>query len=640
MAEVKEKPKTVTANHFLKILYYEDIRERIKTLIDLVMGSSTVVNLQFNTLGDSTYIRVDGKKKDRLRIVIGGQLIKEMADMPRTLSINRAVKSLCVNIYKSFYGSANHELGHAKFTDMASREIIEYPRPKYRNFMHEVFNILEDIVIERNMVLYYQKNLPFHINPKVYFKHIVKKLFEEKADAYRDDGTQIGFLNYLLFYMRIGPKKIPTERCEIFNKYEDQLRPFIKKVLEELNPTKRIHECVVFCEWMIENIKEFDWTSFDITPSEILTGKETSAVAATAIEGAEMPKKQKRAVEVAEDGGTDEEENDDINEEEEEEEDEEEEEEEEEDEMSVEDDFDPSLLENVFNDVLHDGSDHEWSIAKEDFEPNGTVVDWFNSIVENNIDAIKEVSDYLTFFKGQIKPVWMNGMTAGRLDVRRAVMEEIHSTGNTRLFQRKLPRGIDKDACLYEVVDLSGSMAGQKSAIAAEATVILSQACEWSGIPFEVSGFVKTYDGPSGISYTIVEKGFDDTLESSKPFFGINNQQILYKNITKINPDVPTFAGNSEEVNLYYIWQKFKKVNHKTKVMFVLCDGMTTGSRSDLRDVVTKMEEEDNIFVIGIGILCQDVVNIYKHAKVFKSMNELKEGLAPYLIETLSSFVS
>ena len=163
-----------------------------------------------------------------------------------------------------------------------------------------------------------------------------------------------------------------------------------------------------------------------------------------------------------------------------------------------------------------------------------------------------------------------------------------------------------------------------------------TEACDWCNIPFEVNAFTKTSDSWSGISITITEKAFEDSFENSKPYFAINDSDLiggLQSHIT-----IPTFHGNSEEVNIYYIGEKFKRVKHKTKLMFVLCDGMTTGSRNELREVITRLEADYGIIVVGIGVLDNGVIGTYHHTKVFNTMEELETELAPYLIDTLGKY--
>ena len=133
----------------------------------------------------------------------------------------------------------------------------------------------------------------------------------------------------------------------------------------------------------------------------------------------------------------------------------------------------------------------------------------------------------------------------------------------------------------------------------------------------------------------LIEKDFEDEFAATKPYFGINSTSTIgyLSSIKKI----PTFAGNSEEINLYYIWKRFQKVKHKTKILMVLCDGATTGSRDSLKRII-KQIEDDGIIVIGIGIMCSEVASLYPRHKLFNSAEELDRDLPQYLIDTLSEY--
>ena len=655
MAEKKDA-KTVSYVGPLTWIYDKTIREKMVMRIAIIGGPSRIINLTFDGKGEAAYIEIEGAEKDRMRITIGGKHIKEIANLPDR--VNRTVLKACIeDINKSFYNTINHELAHALFTDMKSDEIINYPDPKYRGFMHTIFNILEDVVIEFLMTLYYKKHLPYDINPKVYFDFKVQRMFESKSDEYTDDGTQSGFCNYLLLFVRIGEAKIKN-KCAIFEKYKADLIPLIKAVLQQPDPTQRVHNTVVLCEWIIENIKEFDWSMPEPPEIEKISGKGAGKGFPMPMPGPEMGSgpgipgegggSGKDSEGDSEDeegasegkGGSSEDEEESEGKKESEETEEPEKDEESEDESSmVEKDIDEEMYSYIFNDDIRDGSDHVWSIAKEDFEiKDESIIDDVNNIIAEQLPMIREVSDSLNLFKGRIKPIMTGGMSSGALNVRRAIRSEVAGGLDMKIYQKKVSRGIDVDACYSALCDLSGSMGDTKSEICARGAIALAQACEWANAPCEVQAFVKTSDSPSGISYTIVEKSFEDTFEDAKPFLGINSSTMLLK-LNKVNKKVPTFAGNSEEINLYYIWKKLRKVKHKTKILFVLCDGMTTGSKNDLHNIVTKMEQEDGIIVIGIGVLCNEVANIYNHSKVFKSIAELNEGLAPYLVETLNAYI-
>ena len=677
---------------FLTELYRIKFRDDIKTLASLIGGASRIINIEFNARKNDTYTKLEGRKLDRFRIVIGGGTIKEMANLPTYFSTREQMSVVIGDVTKAIKALANHELGHDIFTDMVSRLIIDYKDPKYIPFLHTVFNVLEDQVIEFNICLLYKRKFPFNTNPRRYFKFMIERLFMRQAEEYKDTGGQDSFLQYMLLMLRVGEAKIKN-KCAIFEKYRADIVPLMKAVLFEPNGTKRIEKTITLCEWIIENIKEFSWEVPDLPEEEKVSGRmasggkgipvplpahgiprskvpsETGAsksadsegVKSGGVEGSEEeepssegtdapePKDEKEKEkegeeESKEEGGgkaggkkeSDEEEDEDDDDESEEDEDEESPEKDEE-ESIVEREVDEEFYGTIFNDMIHDGDDHEWSLAKEDFEiSNGSIIDDVNSIIEKNLSMITNISDFLTLFKGRIRPKDTDGFTNGRLSIRRAINAEMSGRPDTRIFRKRVARGRDADLAVYILADGSGSMTGSPSEIATKAVITTAQACEWASIPCEVATFTKTADNPSGISYTIVQKGFDDSFESSKAFLGISSSSMLSK-LRKLR-GVPTFRGNSEEVNLFYIWQKFKNVNHKTKLLFVMCDGMTTGSENNLKEVVTSMEREDNIIVIGIGIMCSALTRTYNHCKIFSNEGDLRDNLAPYLIETLSKY--
>ena len=246
------------------------------------------------------------------------------------------------------------------------------------------------------------------------------------------------------------------------------------------------------------------------------------------------------------------------------------------------------------------------------------------------------MADYLLLCKGRIKPQRVEGLTKGRLSMRRAISNAARGGIDLKAFYRKMPRGKAVDLCSYILVDTSGSMRREKSQLAYEACIITGQACEWGGIPVEISAFVHGNNREEGIvNTTIVEKTFEDKFDDVKGFIALNNSE-LYSKIDG-SGNIGLFGSNEEEINLWHIWQKLKKVDHEMKIVFVICDGMTCGSRAKLQQVIEDMEN-DNILVIGIGIMCSEVQDSYKHCQVFDNIEEIQKGLAPFILDTITEY--
>ena len=504
---------------------------------------------------------------------------------------------------------------------MADPIIKDYPEVKYRGFLHNLFNIIEDAVQENIISRYIKIKFPEIENPSTYFRFLKEQMFEPQAKEYEDNGDISSFLNYLLLSLRVGRANVKGTNT-VYDKYESEMKPYLVKCLTELNGTQRLYNIVELGEWIIKNIEEFDWEMPEPDPKEIVSGKmggtegvptPVDGIPSDDISDDELVKR----LDSEKDTDYSEKEDADL-------------------EASEPESLD-DLDDDVFSDIFGDGNDHEWVDAEEAFIPNSLEID---EVVDQTLDECaelsKDISEFLNLFKGRKRPREMEGFTRGKLNIRRAMKDDLRNGCDTKLFNQKVPRGKQADVCVEYVLDNSGSMGGTKAELAFRGALAGAQACDWSGVPFEVTAFTKTEDTYSGTSVTINIKKFGDSFEKRKKFFGVTSSHLVskFENIGH----VPVFRGNSEEINLYYIGNKLAKVNHDKKIMFVFCDGCTTGSRDTLRKVVKDMENK-GIVVIGIGLCDSGVSEIYSLYKVFNNTKEL-EKLGPYLIDTISRYVT
>lgn len=410
--------------------------------------------------------------------------------------------------------------------------------------------------------------------------------------------------------------------------------------------TKRLKATVALGEWMFENIPEIKWEMEEPPKEERKSGSMPAAGGMPASGGTVKAEGLDRKLgspeetgkaEGTEDGGGKPEEGGDDGEEKEKEKEGAGSEDEEEDKSAPMPDFeaDDEITDEVFNDEIHDGDDHEFVIAKDEYTYDGALIGELDEELEKVSPAAQDVSKFLTLFKGRTRPRMQEGFTKGKVNLRRAMQDEMRDGCDLKLFKQPVRKGRDTDAAFWLLGDNSGSMSGSKSRVCAKGILTMAQACDWAKVPFCASCFTKTCDSYTGTCITIIEKDFEDEFEKAKPYFGINSSST----IDRLHSDkyIPTFAGNSEEINLFYIWKRFQRVNHKTKILMVLCDGATTGSRDSLKRIIRQIED-DGIIVIGLGIMCSEVANIYPRHKLFGSMEELERELPQYLIDTLSEY--
>lgn len=708
MPKKKDNEQTYFKGMTLIKEVYTDIRPQLLNIISVVVGPALTpyIDVRFYLNRSSSYVRLWGKKKDRYLICIGGLDIKRMAEVPNMITSVKMIYDSGAKIIKALKAVLHHELAHIKRSALDSREIIDYPKEEYKPFMQETWNCLEDPFIEYALIQEFKTEHPFHENPKKYFDFLIQTIFIPMGEDYVDRGDQQSFMEYLLLMYRIGEDKIAEENA-IFNKYEKDLIPFLNDIMLEPDGYKRVHNVVVMCEWIIQNVTEFNWELPENLEPQTMAGVGCGSSGAIAKgpqagipmkakkakqsagggAGASTPEPEEESEEEQEEESEEkqtpwegnpegtidheaeadfnewykdakdkmEEESEDESEEELEEEPEEEPEEEseeeseenseEEDEDDEDDDdfgysFDEELTDDFVNDLVdnatHYDDNHIWFTAKEECHVPQSIIDNVDNVIEKYQGVAQTMADYLLLCKGRIKPQRVEGLTKGRLSMRRVISNEARGGVDLRAFYRKMPRGKATDLCGYILVDTSGSMSDEKSQLAYEACIITGQACEWGGIPVEISAFVHGTNIEEGVvNTTIVEKAFEDKFDDAKGFIALNNHN-LYRSIEGSNK-IGLFSCNEEEVNLWHIWQKLKKVDHEMKIVFVICDGMTCGSRAKLQQVIEDMEN-DNILVIGIGIMCSEVQDSYIHCKVFDSMEEIQKGLAPFILDTITEY--
>ncbi len=651
--------KSVKANSFVSVVYQNGkapkdlsaIRDWIRTTAELTCPDKHI-SVSLNPKADTAYIQRAGKKRENFRIVLSSMLTRITTGMPDEFDNKDKMRPFVLETRLSLCAQFIHELGHAKFTDMVSDTIAAYPKKEYIGFLHNLFNVMEDPKQEDCMSSWWKINFPYKLQASSVLRWQVKKIFGPAAEKYEDDGTPGGFLNYLLLCLRVGRKNIKRS-CAVFEKYQEGIVPRVKAFLVENDGTKRVQLAVELGEWLIENVTEFDWGEVRMPPkSEIKSGsmptgskpeKGVSSGKDILEDGSasSSPETDKPTPDSGDSKGKEGESASDAEgkagEKEGEEEGEKEAPEEEGEEVFEDDIEDREVTDEIIDDFIQEGEDHEWIVAKDEYEYDPLVVEKLDEQIEEFTDAINDVSKFLTLFKGRIKPRETSGFSRGKFDVKAAIRNRMSGGCDVKCFKQKTARGKDADLAVSLLCDNSGSMSGKKSRICSKAALVLGQACEWADIPFECNAFTKERDGYDYTSFTIVEKGFEDSFQKAKPYFAINDSELLDRYLQS-ERRIFTFSGNSEEVNLHYVWKKFASVKHKTKLLIVLCDGETTGSEDELKKVVNNIEAEDGIIVIGIGICCRAVAEIYPHHKLFNTEQELSEELAPYLIDVVSKY--
>lgn len=222
---------------------------------------------------------------------------------------------------------------------------------------------------------------------------------------------------------------------------------------------------------------------------------------------------------------------------------------------------------------------------------------------------------------------WDPGREVGRLDTKRLVSAY---NGSRNVYKQRIDR-TEADTAITILVDLSGSMSGEKAKVTRDSAVALAECLEGSNMPFKIVGFCNK-SRHSKFSYssenytrverldTVIFKDYNDSLRSSRGA------------ISRIDEAV---GGNNTDYDfLMNEIAYLKKRPEKRKVLFVLSDGHPAhGGRSDtyhemelMKTTIIKARRED-IECVGIGICDSSVSRIYPDHVVIRDVNDLSSTI-------------
>ena len=170
---------------------------------------------------------------------------------------SKSVQKYAKMIKMALEGFVYHEIGHLYYTDMTGELLkaisVDPKWNPYLGFIKDVVNICEDPTMEKGF-----SNNPYYRRTKVLFKNLVKTLFIPQGKTYSDDGSIASFLNYLLLFLRIGPKAIAGSN-KIFDELAAKgLYDRIRAAHRERNARARMEKQIELAKWIIE---ENQWSA-------------------------------------------------------------------------------------------------------------------------------------------------------------------------------------------------------------------------------------------------------------------------------------------------------------------------------------------------------------------------------------------
>ena len=211
---------------------------------------------------------------------------------------------------------------------------------------------------------------------------------------------------------------------------------------------------------------------------------------------------------------------------------------------------------------------------------------------------------------------------SGRLN-RRRLIDAVR--GRSNIYTRKSD-DFDLNTAVQVVVDMSGSMSGSKIDLARQSTIILAEALQKCGVPFEVCGFY-THDTIDYDALGLDMKNFSrwDCIR----FIRYKRFDDRLQNVTGLIGGMYAAGANADSESLLYAWESLAKRHERRRIMIVLSDGSPsfyTDENEEViyqhtRDVVQMISKKAD--VLGIGIMDDSVKEFYPNHVVIDNVAQL-----------------
>ena len=193
---------------------------------------------------------------------------------------------------------------------------------------------------------------------------------------------------------------------------------------------------------------------------------------------------------------------------------------------------------------------------------------------------------------------------------------------NERVFKNKIENKL-LDAAITVLVDMSGSMSGQKVFNALASTLLVNEVCSTLNIPLEIIGFTDGYSSTFSAIKPImyVYKSFSDLKVSSdslREYFAYSSNHM---------------SGNPDGENILWAYDRLAKRKERKKLLIVMSDGSPAASKSCMgigeftHKVIEEIEASKSVDIYGLGLCSDSVQYYYKAHSVVSKPEEIPSKL-------------
>ena len=235
------------------------------------------------------------------------------------------------------------------------------------------------------------------------------------------------------------------------------------------------------------------------------------------------------------------------------------------------------------------------------FTPSKSFIEQHELVVGNKVLAQENFAQQVRrLIQIRAKVQRQYGVKKGKLDQSRLSRICFNAPGfSERIFKNKIENKI-LDAAITVLVDMSGSMMGQKAHYALASTLLVNEVCSTLNIPSEIIGFTDC----SSVPMMFIYKGFSDlkvNQDNIKEYFASSSRFM---------------TGNPDGENILWAHNRLVKRQERKKLMIVMSDGSPAASRGIdglgefTLQVIREIENSKKIDIYGLG-LCSDAVTYY-----------------------------
>lgn len=208
---------------------------------------------------------------------------------------------------------------------------------------------------------------------------------------------------------------------------------------------------------------------------------------------------------------------------------------------------------------------------------------------------------------------WQHSQRSGKLSTKN-LYKVNKSIAASQVFKRK-DENFLLDTAVTVLGDFSGSMGGQKIVHSMKAMLMLNEAIGKLNVPLEMLGFTDTHKGP--VNY--IFKHFNSKISGEK----LEDHLLTGSNYLNCNAD-----GES----IQWAFERLAAQRKKRKILIVLSDGSPAAKGEGdcyayTKKVIKEIEDKTPIEIYGLGIMDDNVLDLYKHSSVINSADELEREL-------------